>query len=528
MAAPDAQNGVLASAVGGRHLRFLLMLRTSEMLLSLSIAPLDVAVVLIYCAAVVALGFWFARGPQTAESYFLGERQLPGWAVLLSIVATETSTVTFLSVPGMAYAVGGDLRFLQITFGYILGRFVTASVLLPLYFQGMPYTSYEVLQNRFGKPARRLASLLFLITRNLSDGLRLFLTALVLELALGLDLTVCIVGMALVTILYTFVGGVRSVIWNDCIQLVVYVVGACAALASIIAQLPGGLDQFWQFAQAENKLRVFDWDFSWAALAKPTMTFWGGLIGGAFLTAATHGTDQLMVQRYLAAKSQRAARGALVLSGFVVCAQFALFLLIGVGLAAFFQQVPPETPFGVRENDRAFAYFVVHHLGTGLVGLTLAAVFAAAMSTLSSSLNSSATALVNDLLAPLLPRDWTDWERLRAGKLATLAFGLLQAGIALGSYWFGTDESTVDKVLKIAGFATGPTLGLYLLAVATRVRQTAALGGMIAGTCVLGAIAFATPLAWPWYAAVGSLATLACGVALEDLIWLRGGGPRDA
>jgi SSS family transporter len=483
----------------------------------LSITLLDLLIVLAYGGAVVALGFWFSRGPQTVENYFLGERSLPCWAVLFSTVATETSTVTFLSIPGMAYAAGGDLRFLQIAFGYMLGRWLAAGWLLPLYFQGEPYTSYEVLERRFGKPARRLASLLFLITRNLSDGLRLFLTALVLQLALGIDLPQCVLLMSAVTVLYTFCGGVRSVIWNDCIQLAIYLLGAVVALGVIVERLPQGAEQFWEFARAEGKLRVLDADFSWASFAKPTMTLWAGLIGGAFLTAATHGTDQLMVQRFLAARSLRSARIALVLSGAMVCLQFALFLLIGVGLAAFYRQFPPDTPLGDRANDRVFAHFVVHQMGPGLVGLTLAAVFAAAMSTLASSLNSSATAFVTDLLVPLAPRRLDEAQRLRAGKLATLFFGALQAGIALSSYAFGTDESTVNQVLKIAGFATGPTLGLYLLGVLTRVGQTAALAGLVLGAALLAWIALATPLAWPWYAAVGTVATFCFGLLVEAL-----------
>jgi SSS family transporter len=483
---------------------------------NLAIDPFDAAIVLVYTAATVALGVWLARGQRTSADYFLGGRNLPGWAVLLSTVATETSTVTFLSIPGAAYAAQGDLRFLQITFGYILGRLVTAAVLLPLYFRGQPFTAYEVLESRFGMPVRRVASILFLVTRNLSDGLRLFLTALVLEVALGLDFTTCVIVLGLVTIVYTFLGGVKSVIWNDCLQFVVYLSGAGAALWVIIHRLPGGTDAFWQYANDHQKLRVFDWQWSFT---KPSMTFWAGLIGGGFLTAATHGTDQLMVQRFLAARSQWAASWALVASGVVVCLQFALFLLIGVGLAAFYESFPPDEPFGPSDGDRVFAYFIVHHLGRGLVGLTLAAVFAAAMSTLSSSLNSSATALVNDLWTALPGEPLNEAQRLRWGRIATVAFGLLQVAIALASHQLGAATSVVKQVLAIAGFATGPTLGVYLLAVGLpRVGQRAALVGLVGGIVLLALIAKGIPLLWPaysiywpWYAAVGALLTLTLG-----------------
>ncbi|MCA9261087.1 MAG: sodium:solute symporter [Planctomycetales bacterium] len=481
--------------------------------MNLPISSFDLAIVLLYMGAALALGMWLARGQKSAEDYFLGGRSLPWWAVLLSTVATETSTVTFLSIPGVAFVPGGDMRFLQITLGYVAGRLLTSWLLLPLYFQGEPYTSYEVLQRRFGVAMRRACSCLFLVTRNLSDGLRLYLTALVLQAALGLDLPTCVVGLAVVTIGYTFMGGVRSVIWNDCIQLVVYLVGAVAALYVIISSLPEGWPEFWRFAKAENKLQVFDFDFS---LTKPTMTFWGGLVGGAFLTAATHGADQLMVQRFLAARSQTGARAALVLSGVMVMMQFALFLLIGVGLAAFYRDFPPASGETLA-GDRAFADFIVHHLGVGLVGVTLAAVFAAAMSTLSSSLNSSATALVSDLWKPLRGGQMEADEELRLGRIATIGFGALQAAIALLSYFRGADASIVKQVLAIAGFATGPMLGVYILGISTRrIRQSEAMFGLIAGVSSLAALSQLEktsfwpwePIQWAWYAAIGAIATV--------------------
>ncbi len=454
---------------------------------------------------------WVGRGQKNTVDYFLGGRSIPWWAVLLSIVATETSTVTFLSIPGFTFArENGDFRFLQITFGYIAGRFLVVFVLLPLYFRGKPFTSYEVLQSRFGLASRRATSLLFLVTRNLSDALRLYLTALALQQATGLGIASCVIGLGVVTMVYTFVGGVKSVVWNDCIQFVIYMIGALVTLAVIISQLPDGVEQLRQYGGQLDKFRMFDFDLS---LTKPTMTFWAGLIGGMFLTTATHGTDQMMVQRYLSAKNQRSAGWAVALSGFVVCGQFALFLTIGLALACFYDQFPAETPFGSADGDRVFAHFIVHHLGRGLVGITLAAVFAAAMSTLSSSLNSSATALINDIYLPLTKHQPTPTRLLRLSRLATAFFGVLQICIALVSQQVGAAESTVGKVLAIAGFALGPVLGLYFLAVATpRVRQPAALSGFAAGIAVLSYIALATNLYWPWYAGCGAILTFVFGL----------------
>jgi Na+/proline symporter len=332
--------------------------------------------------------------------------------------------------------------------------------------------------------------------------------------------------MGAVTLIYTYIGGVKSVIWNDCVQFVIYIAGACIALYEIINSLSGGLEGFQAFAAEANKLRVFDFEFS---LVKPSMTFWAGLIGGAFLTMATHGTDQLTVQRLLTARSQRGAAVALVASGIVVCLQFALFLVIGVALAAFFHEYPPDAAVKLNK-DHAFAYYIVHHLRPGLIGLTLAAVFSAAMSTLSGSLNSSATALVSDLIIPLRRMPLTESAQLKLSRIATGFFGLVQIGIALASYWRDADQSVVESVLTIAAFTSGPMLGLYLLAVLTpRVSERVALTAFVLGLALLAFVQFSAwpnwpwkairwpwePIYWPWYAAIGSLGTFSIGYVLS-------------
>lgn len=480
---------------------------------SLNISTIDAVIVLIYLLIVLAFGLWVGRGQRTSADYFLGGRTLPWGVLLLSIVATETSTVTFLSLPGIPAAVNGNLTFLQIAIGYIVGRLLIIFVLLPIYFRRETFTAYEVLETRFGKLSRRLTSILFLFTRNIGDALRLFLTALVLQIVLGLDLTVSIVLLGLITVIYTLVGGARSVIWNDSVQFVIYMLGAAGAFTIIIMDTPGGLPALMQFAQDTDKLRMLDFDFS---LTKPTMTFWAGLVGGAFLTAATHGTDQLMVQRYLSARNQRDASLSLGFSGLIVFLQFAVFLLIGIALAGFYLQQPGPGPMEGGKGDQLFAFFIVNNMPVGLAGLTLAAVFAAAMSTLSSSLNSSATALINDIWLPLRKTDISQAVQLRAGRWATAGFGILQVGIAAGVGVMGTTESTVFNVLKIAGFATGPVLGLFLLAVAAPgVRQPAALTGFVLGVAGLSVVAVGTDLYWPWYAAVGSLLTCLAGYIVQ-------------
>lgn len=480
---------------------------------SSNIHLVDQAIVVGYIAIVLVWGLWLGRAQRSTEDYFLGGRSLPWWAILLSIVATETSTVTFLSIPGITFAkFHGDFRFLQITFGYIAGRILVALVLLPLFFRGQVFTSYEVLQSRFGVTTRRGASILFLLTRNVSDALRLFLTALALQQATGLALSHCVIALGIVTIIYTLVGGAKAVVWNDCLQFAVYMLGAAATLVVIATRLPGGMEQILDYGSELEKFRLLDFRLG---LEKP-MSFWAGLVGGIFLTAATHGTDQLMVQRYLSARDKQSASWALVLSGFVVCVQFALFLTIGVALACFYDSQVAQTTGENISNDGIFAHFIVNELGIGLVGITLAAVFAAAMSTLSSSLNSSATALVNDIYLPLTKAELTPKQQLRISRIATLFFGFLQIAIAIASQSFGFDESTVGQVLKIAGFALGPVLGMYLLAVFyPQLDEPAALIGFCAGIGILSVIAYQTPLYWPWYALCGAVAVIECGLVVD-------------
>ncbi len=478
---------------------------------------LDTLIVVVYLAGAVGLGLWLGRNQKSVGDYFLGARSLPGWAVLLSIVATETSTVTFLSVPGLSFnPEGGDFRFLQITFGYVVGRLAIVAFLLPLFFRGQAFTAYELMERRYGVATRRLTSVLFLITRNLADALRLFLTAIVLQQAIGLDVRFCVMVIGAVTIGYTVFGGVKSVVWNDCIQFVVYTLGALAAVQVLGEKTPGGWAGIFDFAEAEGKLRLFDLSLN---PANGGVSFWAGLFGGAFLTAATHGTDQMMVQRYLAARSRGAASWALGLSGIVVMAQFALFLLIGVGMACFYASYPPEgiapDKFG---GDVVFSHFIVSHLGRGLVGLTLAAVFAAAMSTLSSSLNSSATTLIKDVVVPCLKTPPSDALQLTMGRAATALFGVVQIVLALASYGLGVDRDTVNAVLMIAGFVAGPMLGLYIIAAfgpwLAWVRQPAMLPGLAVGFMVVGVVAQRTSLHWLWYPLIGAVATVACALAL--------------
>ncbi len=482
------------------------------------IAPLDLALLCAYMAGTIAFGLWMGRGQKTAHDYLLGGRDLPWWALLLSIVATETSTATFLSVPGIAYSAQfgtGDLRFLQLPLGYLVGRTIAAYVLVPLYFKGELFTAYDVLRQRSGPAVRTLASGLFLITRTLADGLRLYLTAVVLQIMFGwsLPLSVAITGIG--TVAYTVVGGIKAVVWTDVMQFFVYMLGAGAALWVIGDRLDGGLTTAFSNAADAGRLRVFDfgWDFG------NVYTFWAGLLGGTVLSIGSHGVDQMIVQRFLSARSQGDAQKALLWSGPLVLLQFALFLAIGLGLSAFYAAHPPSEPF--TKGDRVFADFIVHQLPLGLVGLVLGAVFSAAMSTLSSSLSASAGALVNDFLLPWTGQRQDSPFALRAAKGATLLFAVLQMGVGIVDY--GDGSPVVTKVLAIATVTTGVILGLFALALLPRRSPTSSLVGLCGGIAAIVVVVFVLPaydvkLAWPWHGLVSSSVTLLVGALAAMLL----------
>jgi len=481
-------------------------------ILAFAIGPVDALVVVVYVVASAGLGIALGRGQADQRDFFLAGRRLPTWALLLSIVATETSTVTFLSVPGLSYVEGGDFRFLQLTFGYILGRLAIVVWLLPGYFRGEVLTAYQVLERRFGLVTRRLASLVFLVMRNMADGLRLFLTAVALKVAVGLDMLTSILLTAIATAIYACFGGVRSVVWNDCIQFGVYIFGALAAAWLLLTKIPGGWDQLVTFGETTGRFQLLDFSPS---LTASGMTFWAGCLGGAFLSLASHGADQLIVQRYLCAKSQASAGWALVLSGFIVLAQFALFLFVGVELACFHSVAEATSP--LVKPDQALMTFVVGHMGVGLKGLILAAVFAATMSTLSSSFNASASSLTNDWLGRRLV-GVDERKTLMLARGLTLLFASVQVAVAIVAYRLAMSASIVDSVLKIAGFATGLVLGLYGLGLLVpRATQRIALAAFAVGTVVTSWAAFATSLNGYWYTLVGSGTIVLVGWVLQML-----------
>src|SRR5258705_1458916 len=469
--------------------------------------PLDVAVIFAFFAAVMAFGLLLAGRQRDATDYFLGHRGLPWWALMFSVVATETSALTVISVPGLAAR--GDLTFLQISFGYLVGRIGVAALLLPGYFQGTQETAYQRLEHRFGPLARRTASGAFLFTRALPDCVRIFATAIPLSIITHWSLPAGIIAIGFVTLVYTWVGGLRAVVWVDVIQLGVYLLGGIATLI-VATHLAGGIDAFGRAWDA-GKLRVFDFSFSF----HHTYTFWGGVIGGGLLSAASHGTDHLIVQRLLAARNLKDAQRALVGSRPFITAQFALFLPVGPSLWLAGADQP-----GMR-GDAIYPTFIVTHLPTGIAGLAVGGILAAAMSSHASAVNSLASASTHDFYAPLTGRQDAA-QLLRVGRWLTLVWTVI---LVAGAIAF-RDQNTpvVQLALSVASLTYGSLLGTYILGGAwPRARQVDVIVALIVSIIVmapvvLGAVIPHFPLhclpglAWPWYVPLGSAVRVLGGV----------------
>ena len=468
-------------------------------------AAADYAVIAIYVVAITAFGSWFARYQRTTRDYFLTGRSVPWWAVCFTIVATETSTLSFIGVPAAAY--GGNMTFLQLALGYVIGRILISAILLPAYFRGELFTSYELLGRRFGPAVQSLAAAIFLVTRTLADGVRLFATALVIAVVAGVPVgwTVVVLGAAM--IVYTARGGAAAVIWTDVIQMFVYLAGAVVIFQALLARIPGGWAEVVAVGQAAGKFVVIDLSPRFSTV----YTLWAGVLGGATLTLATHGTDQYLVQRLLSARSRRDARLGLVLSGLVVFAQFAMFLTIGIMLFAYYQHTPPPL---LTRADEILPRFVVTALSGGAAGFIVAAIVAAA---LSPSLNAMAATTVNDFYRRYLRPDADEQTLLRVSKLATVGWGIAQIAVALAAQRM--DRSVLDAGLAVLSLATGPVLGAFLVGVWTRhLGASAMLGGMGAGVATLLALWYSNAVAWTWYAFIGATVTAVAARILQSIL----------
>jgi solute:Na+ symporter, SSS family len=462
------------------------------------ISTIDFAIILVYLTAITLLGVRFRRSQHSLRDYFLGGRSAPWWAIASSLVATETSTLTIIGTPAIAY--DGNLGFLQLVLGYLVARVILCVVLVPQYFQGEFYTAYQLLEKRFGARMKRSAAVVFMVTRTLAEGVRIAAIGKVVSVAFGTGERSSIAIVAALTVFYTFEGGMRAVIWTDVVQLALYLTGSFAAFLLLLHKIPGGWPTVVSVsAAAGNKLSIFDFSHSLTR----SYTFWSGILGGTFLTMASHGTDQTMVQRLLAARSERDGKKALLASGILVFVQFALFLVVGVMLFVYTQHTWLPVPGG--DSDRLLPEFIVREMPIGLTGFVLASIFAVAMSNASGSLNSLASSSVIDLGADRSER--TSAQQLKRSRYLTLAWGLVLAALGLAPW-----GHVLEAGLTIQSITYGGLLGVFLLGSWNpRANQAGALVGLVVAIMAMIGVWRFTRLAFPWYVLAGTIVAFSMG-----------------
>jgi len=450
------------------------------------LSTLDFSIIILFLVGISAYGIYNSRFNKTSEDYFLAGRNMPWWAAMLSIVATETSVLTFISIPGMAYR--GSWFFLQLALGYILGRILVSIFLLPAYFKGGITSIYEVLGERFGKKIQKTASGVFLVTRILADGIRFLATAVIVQVVTGWSLPVAVLVIGAVTVVYTLMGGIRTVVWVDSFQFVLYLGGGLIAIIYILMHSDASFGTMLAQLNDQGKLDVVRW--GWDLFSDPWL-FLSAIFGGMLLSFASHGADYMMVQRVLSVKDLKGARKAMIGSGFFVFIQFAVFMLAGSLIYIYLGGIE-------LQKDREFSSFIVNELPTGLKGLLLAGVLSAAMSTLSSSINSLASSTTTDWMGKNVS--------IKTSRLISLAWAIVLIGIAL--VFDESDEAIVVMGLQIASFTYGGLLGLFLL---TKIDREFSQISLISGLVASMAIVFVLKhygLAWTWFIGFSVLTNL--------------------
>jgi SSS family transporter len=472
----------------------------------LGLDRIDLLIIALYLAGITLFGLRFRKRQRTMRDYFLADRNIPWWAISLSIVAAETSTLTIISIPGLAY--DSNLTFLQLVVGYVVGRVIISVVLLPQYFRGDLYTAYQLIERRFGPALRTVTAGLFLLTRAAAEGVRVYAVSIVVSIALGTGEITSIAIIALLTLIYTFEGGLAAVIWTDVVQTFIYIGGTLIGLVTILHLIPGGWGSAHAIAASFHKFQMIDRSFNFGL----PYTLWAGVIGGAFLTTASHGTDQLIVQRLLAARNERQSMLALLSSGGAILLQFGLFLFVGVMLFAYYRV--PSAAFG--RADRIYPTFIVSRMPHGIAGLLIAAILAAAMSNLSAALNSLSSSSMMDFYFRFRPQA-SETKRLRMARLATVGWALLLFVLAvLALHRVGR---VVEVGLQIASVAYGALLGVFLLGTLTRrANQTGAIVGMICGLAVELYLWGWSHVAFTWWVAIGTCITFIIGYS-SSFLW---------
>ncbi len=470
---------------------------------------LDYVVIVLFLIGIALFGIFKGGKQKSLEDYFLGSKNVPWWAVCFSIVAAETSTLTFISIPGLAYLT--NLNFLQVTFGYLLGRIIIAVFFLPSYFSGNLNTAYAFLENKFGKKTRSFSSIVFLFTRTAADGVRLFATAIPLKLMLDISYPTAIVIIAIITLLYTITGGVKGIIWVDVVLMIIYLGGALLAAYFLLYEyLPEGLETLIAAAQPENKFSIINLNFgsSFSEFLKQPYNLISGILGGTFLSMASHGTDQLIVQRLLTTKTLKQAQKAIVGSGILVIFQFAIFLVVGVALYAYYGSLE------IR-SDEIFPKFIIEKLPSPFSGIIIAGLFSAAMSTLAGSISSLSSSTMLDLYGPLNPNR-NKANDLKISRIFTGIWAFLLVLAAL--FFMNSPQTVVELALSIASFTYGGLLGTFLLGLLVKnVKQEDALAGFTSGIFVMITVIAMQLVAWTWFTLIGVIVTMFVGTLLSKL-----------
>ena len=477
---------------------------------------LDLGTIGVYLIAITWFGARFRKSQRSLKDYFLGGQTAPWWAIALSIVSAETSTLTVIGTPALSFS--GNFQFLQLVLGYLLARIVISVLFLPHYFRGEMFTAYELMRRRFGDRIRRLTAGTFLILRALAEGVRVFAVSIIIAIVLGTGEVVSIAVIVCLTLFYTFEGGMTAVIWTDVVQMFLYVAGAILSFFVILHQIPGGWAHVHAMADAAHKFQMFDFRFSFTSeFFARNYSFLGGLIGGCFLTTASHGTEQLMVQRLLSARTERESRTALMTSWLVIFFQFALFLVIGVLLYVHYSDahLPPAKP-----PESIYPAFIWHNLPPVLAGLAIAAILAAGMSNLSAALNALASTTVMDFYKPIAARinpDRPESHFLGIARWATVAWAVILFLVGLVARHWG---SILEAGLTIASILYGSLLGVFLLGLLTqRVQEKAAIAAMVTGLILMICVKQWTHIAFTWYVLIGSAATFFTGYVAS---WILG------
>ncbi len=472
----------------------------------MQVSTLDYAIIIFYLICITAFGRIIGGKQKTVKDYFIGSQEVPWWVISFSIVAAETSTLTFISIPGLAYLT--NLNFLQLTFGYLIGRIIVAQYFLPAYYKGVLSTAYSYLQNRFGNKTRSLASITFLFTRTAADGVRLFATAIPLYLMLDISPGIAIIIIAIVALLYTFTGGVKGVIWVDAIQMLIYIGGAILAVIYLLNNLTGNIGEILSSTEITSKLSVFNFGFDkgFSGFFSQPYTLLSGLIGGAFLSMSSHGTDQLVVQRLLAAKNLDESKKALITTGVIIIFQFALFLFIGVLLFAYYGSLNIK-------SDEIFSKFIIEVLPSGVKGIIIAGLFAAALSTLAGSITSLSSSVMLDLYIPL-KKSIDEKKNLFLSKMLTIFWAVMLIFSAF--IFMESSKAVVEVALSIASFTYGGLLGTFLLGLSNKkIQQKHAIAGFISAIIIMSFIILLKVVTWTWFILIGVSVTLLVGNLFE-------------